>query len=164
MAVQGAARDARGFLVIDDGLAVLNDGDPSPGQRDIEALPFSWLAGQLRRSRQETIHAAHVVAGRFFDGVGLDLNFVSAAQVDAAVGGRATVKFDMQLEIFELGIVDQFRTVPGTDQVAVFNLPHRRTSSGHLPPRQVFAIKQGHRLAPFRRAFWLECGRFHAGP
>src|SRR6266481_822848 len=45
VAVQGAARDAWNFFVIDDRLAILNDGDPTPDQRDIEALPFSRLAG-----------------------------------------------------------------------------------------------------------------------
>src|SRR2546430_10607283 len=54
----GAARDAWDFFVIDDGLAILNDGDPTPDQPDIEALPFPRLAGQFRQSRQETEYAA----------------------------------------------------------------------------------------------------------
>ena len=49
MAIQRATGDARDLFVIDDRLAVLNDGDPSPDQRDIEALPFSRPAGQFRR-------------------------------------------------------------------------------------------------------------------
>ena len=44
-AIQRATRDARDFLVIDDGLAVLNDSDPSPYQRDIEAQPFPGWRG-----------------------------------------------------------------------------------------------------------------------
>src|SRR5437870_3734972 len=50
VAVQGTTRNAWDLLFIDDGLAVLDDGDPSPDQRDIEALPFSRLAGKFRRS------------------------------------------------------------------------------------------------------------------
>jgi hypothetical protein len=44
VAVQGATRDARDLLIVDDGLAVLNDGDPPSQKRDVEALPFSRLA------------------------------------------------------------------------------------------------------------------------
>ena len=114
VAVQGATRDARDFLVVDDRLAVLNDSDPSSDQRDIKALPFSRLAGQFRRSSQETVYAAHMVTRWFLDGVGFDLDFVSAAQIDATVGISGAVEFDMQFKIFEFGIVDQFRTVSRT--------------------------------------------------
>src|SRR6266446_5452040 len=101
--------------VINDGLAVLNHGDPSPDECDVKALPFSRLAGQFRRSRQETVYATHVVTGRFLDGVGFDLNFIPAAHIDATVGILITLEFHMQFEIFELGIVDQFGSVPRTD-------------------------------------------------
>src|SRR6266446_628963 len=154
--VQRAPRDTGNFLVVDDGLAILNDGDPTPDQCDIEGLPFSWLAGQFRRSRQETVNAAHVVAGWFLNGIGFNLDFVPAPQVDAAVGIRGAVEFNMQFEILKFGIIDQFRAVSGTDQVTVFNLPHGRTWSRHLPSCQIFAIEQWNRPAPFRGTASLE--------
>src|SRR6266446_7761229 len=95
MAVERATRDTGNFLVVDDGLAVLDHGDPSTEESDIEALPFSRLAGQFRRSSQETVYAAHVVAGRFLDGVCFYLDFVPATQIDATVGGGAAVELHM---------------------------------------------------------------------
>src|SRR5258708_37116102 len=62
----------------------------------------------------------------------------------------AAVELHVQLEVFKFGIIDQFRTVSRADQVTVFNLPHRRTWSGHFPSCQIFAIEQRNRLAPFR--------------
>src|SRR5258706_13303171 len=99
VAVQGAARDAWDFFVIDDGLAILNDGDPTPDQRDIEGLPFSRLAGHFRRGRQETVYAAHVVTRWFLDAVGFELDLVPDAQINASIGICPTIEFDMQLEI-----------------------------------------------------------------
>jgi len=39
--VKSATRDTRDFLIINDGLTILDHGDPSPKQRNIETLPFS---------------------------------------------------------------------------------------------------------------------------
>src|SRR5262249_3957917 len=114
------------------------------------ALPFSGLAGQLRGSRQETVYAAHVVTRWFLDGVGFNLNFVPAAQIDTAVGIRGAVEFNMQFEVFELGVVDQLRAVPGTYQVAALDRPLGCTGSFHPPSRQIFPIEQLSWLTPLR--------------
>src|SRR5713101_5932176 len=150
VAVERATRDTGNFLVVDDGLAVLNHGDPSTEESDIETLPFYRFAGLLRRRGKETVYAAHVVARRLLDGVCFYLNFVPASQINAAVGGGAAVELHMQLEVFKFGIIDQFRPVSRTYQVTVFDFPHRRTWSGHLPSCQIFAIEQRNRLAPLR--------------
>src|SRR5260370_40612195 len=101
VAVERATCDTGNFLVVDDGLAVLNHGDPSTEESDIEALPFSRFAGLLRRRGQETIYAAHVMARRLLDGVCFHLDFVPASQINAAVGIRSTVEFNMQFEVAE---------------------------------------------------------------
>src|SRR5260370_5393574 len=150
VAIQCAARDAWYFFIFDDGPAVLNDGDPSPYQSDIEVLPFSGLAGQFWCWGQETVYSAHVVAGRFFDGISFDLDLVPAAQVYATVGIRVALEFHMQFEILELGIIDQLRAVPGTYQAGALDRPLGRTGSFHPPSRQIFSVEQLSRLAPLR--------------
>jgi hypothetical protein len=101
--------------------------DPSSDQRYVKALPFSGSAWHLRRSSQETADATHAVTGWFLDGVRFDMDFISAAQIDATIRVGRAVEFDMQFEIFEFGIIDQFRTIPRTYQMTVFDLPNRPT-------------------------------------
>ena len=86
MTVQRAAGYTRNFLVIDDGLAVLNNRNRASHQRDVEGLPNVGFARQFRRRRQESIYCAGVMAGRFLIGVGFNLHFVAAAQINSAVG------------------------------------------------------------------------------
>ncbi len=50
--IQRAAGDARNFLVIDDGLAILYYGDHASYQRDVEGLPLAGLARQFGRWRR----------------------------------------------------------------------------------------------------------------
>ena len=102
VAVKSATRNARDFLIIDDCLTILDNGDPSPDQRDVETLPFSWLARHFGRRCQETVYPASMMTGWFLDGVGFNLDFISTAQIDAAVGIGWTVELDVQLEILKL--------------------------------------------------------------
>src|SRR3974390_27681 len=67
VAVERAPGDPRNFLVVDDGLAVLHQCDPTATQRDVVGLPCSGLAWQFRRRCQEPVHPAHVMARRLFD-------------------------------------------------------------------------------------------------
>src|SRR5882762_298987 len=86
----------------------------------------------------------------FLDGVGFDLDFVSAAQIDATVGISGAVEFDMQFKIFEFGIVDQFRTVSRTYQVTAYDLPHGSICSVHPPSTHIFYVQRRRSLAdPF---------------
>src|SRR5579864_3113316 len=100
---------------MDDRLPILDDGDFSTQQRDVEALPFSRLARHLGRRRQKTVHSAHMMTRRFLDGVSLNLDFVATTQIDAAVGVGPTIEFDVQLEILELGVVDKFGAMSRAD-------------------------------------------------
>src|SRR5205807_5673035 len=55
VAIKCAASDAGNFLVINDGLAVLHHGDCSSYECDVEGLPLSGFARQLRRRRDESV-------------------------------------------------------------------------------------------------------------
>src|SRR5579864_281245 len=46
--IKRTAGDARNFLVVDYGLAILHDGHGAADQSDIESLPLAGLARQLR--------------------------------------------------------------------------------------------------------------------
>src|ERR1700726_2281020 len=100
----------------------------------------------------------------FLDGVGFDLNFVSAAQVDATVGISGAVEFDMQFKIFEFGIVDQFRTVSRTYQVTAIDLPHGSICSVHPPSTHIFSVEQLNRLPPLRPSFYFQLPPSHSHP
>src|SRR3989440_4966697 len=105
-----------------------------------------------------------MVARWFLDAVGFDLDFVSAAQIDATVGISGAVKFDMQFKIFESGIVDQFRTVSRPYHVTVFDLPHGSICSVHPPSTHIFSVEQLNRLPPLGDTFSLQSRRSPADP
>src|SRR5208282_6505091 len=56
--IQSPASDAGNFLLVDDGLAVLHNGDHPSNQSDVVALPFSGLSRLFRRGGQKTIDAS----------------------------------------------------------------------------------------------------------
>src|SRR5579859_1700266 len=85
MTVQRATSDPGNFPIVDDRPAILGQADHSPNQRDVEALPFPGLTRKFRRRSQETVDATDTLARRFVGGVGLDLHFIAAAQIDTAV-------------------------------------------------------------------------------
>src|SRR5260370_27093342 len=47
VAVEGATGDTGNLLIVDNGLAILKNGDHSPNHRYVEVLPFSRLPGQF---------------------------------------------------------------------------------------------------------------------
>src|SRR4051794_27581996 len=86
MAIEGAAGDTGDLLMVDDGLAILDDGDMATQQGDIEDLPFARSSGLLRNGSQKTINRSHVMARRLSKRIVLDLHLVTSAKIDAAVG------------------------------------------------------------------------------
>src|SRR5437867_1356356 len=153
VAVKSATSDTRNFLIINNRLAILDHCDHSSNQRNIETLPVSWLARQFGRRSQETVHSAGMMTGRFLDGVGFNLHLVAAAQIHATIGVRRTVELDMQLEIFELGIVDKLCAVSRAYQRSVFDSARARGIwIVHPPPREIFSIEQRDSLPPLRCA------------
>ena len=165
VAIERAAGDAGNFLIVDDGLTVPDEGHVSANQGDVVGLPLAGLAWKFRRWREEAVNAADAMAGRLINGVGFDLNFVAAAQVDAAVGIGIAVKFDMQLEILELGIVDQFGAFARRDQEAVFDFPDfGGFGVTHRPSGEIFSVEERDRLSPFWRAGPYPGGRSDPNP
>jgi hypothetical protein len=112
VAIEDPAGDPRNFLVVDGRPAVLYHGDAATDQRDVESLPFSGFARKLRRGGQEAVHTADVMAGWLVNRIGFHLDFVSATQINPAVGSGGTVEFHMQSEVAELRIVDELRPIP----------------------------------------------------
>src|SRR5271168_1230544 len=150
MAVDCPASDSRNLLVIDDRLAVQYDGDVSSYQGDVEGLPDIGCARLFGRWSEKAVYPARVMAGRFVLRFGLDLDFITAAQVDPAVGVLAAIEFHVQLEVLEFEVVDEFRAIARADQVSVANGPVGRPGFVLLPAGQVFSIEKLNRLAPLR--------------
>src|ERR1700733_1134324 len=98
-----------------------------------------------------------MMAWRFRFRLRFDLHFITTPQIDTAVCILAAIEFDVQLEILELRIADQLRTVSGADQASILNRPLRRTRLAHLPTGQVFSVEELNGLSPFRRATSFKC-------
>ena len=92
--------------------------------------------------RQETIHTAEASLRRLGVRIVLDLHFVTAAQIDAAVRTRRHVELDVQLEILEFPIGQQFRAVTQAHQVGILDAP-RDCSLGitQVPAGEVVAVE-----------------------
>ena len=123
--VKSAAGYARNFLVINDGLAVLNDGDHSPYQGDVESLPLSDFPRQLRRGRNKSVYPAGMVAGRFLIGIGFNLDFVASAQINATVRFFVALELNVQLEVLKFRVADKLWSAPRSNESALFDLPVR---------------------------------------
>src|SRR4029077_19270373 len=84
--IESAAGDAGDFLVVDDGLAVQDYRDHPADEGDVVRLPFAGLARRLRRRSEKTVDSAHALTRGIAGGIGFDLDFVTAAQIHAAIG------------------------------------------------------------------------------
>src|SRR5258708_19765122 len=106
-----------------------------------------------------------MMTGRFLNRIVFDLHFVTAPQIDAAVGVGSAVELDGQLEILEPLLADDLRTMSRADQRPVFHFPRRRRIRvAHLPSSQILPIEQRNRLSPLSRAFSLENRSPSCGP
>jgi hypothetical protein len=101
-AIKSAARDAGNFLMINNGLAILNQSYRSSYQSDIERLPLSGFAWQFGGRSNKSVDCASVMIGRFLIRIGFDLHFISASEIDTAVGLFSAVKLDVKLEVPKL--------------------------------------------------------------
>src|SRR5579862_8807817 len=104
------------------------------------------------------------MAGRLPLRFNFDLRLITTTQIHSAVRILAAVEFDMQFEILELLVVDEFRPIAGTDQSSVLHRPVRRPGLALLPARQILAIEELYGFAPFRRAGALQQRRFDGSP
>ena len=123
MTIECSASDSGDFLVVNDRLAILHNCDVSADQSYVIRLPGIGFARQLRRGREEPIHPTGVVARRFLDRVSFNLHFITAAEVNAAIGVVTDVELEMQFEIFKFGITDELWSVAGTDERSILDLP-----------------------------------------
>ena len=72
---------------------------------------------------------------------GLNLHFIAATQIHAAVGIFPAVEFDVQLEVQDFDIADKLGAIAGADQIPVLNGPVGRTRPVHLPAGQILPIE-----------------------
>src|SRR5690348_5873672 len=84
VAIERAAGDAGDLDVVVVLGSVAHYGEAAPHQRDVERLPFAGAERDIGRGRDEAVERAHFVRG-IFSTLGADLDFIAAAQVDAAV-------------------------------------------------------------------------------
>src|SRR5260370_41744615 len=71
----------------------------------------------------------------------------------------------MQLEVFELRIGNEVRTLSGTQELSVFDLPGSRCiRMARPPPAKVLAIEQRRRFSPRRSDPYLQVRRPLARP
>src|SRR5262245_45964711 len=92
VAVQGAAGDSGDGLPLDDWFAVENDGNLASNQGDVHGLPLVCRFRAIQARGEEAIDAANAVAVGFLPKIVLDLHFVSATQVNAAVAAFGIAK------------------------------------------------------------------------
>ncbi len=165
VAVESASRDSGDRLVIDDGLTILHNRNGASHEGDIEALPFSGLARQLRRRGKESIHPARMVTGWFLHGVGFYLHFIAAPQIQATIGLGATVELQMYFEILKRGSGNDLCPLSVANQRAAFNLPIACPPWITKPPAgEILALEQIDGLALFRGDFPLQGGGSMADP
>src|SRR5215475_5520642 len=91
VAVKSAPGNSRNFLVRDNRLAVLDDGDVSPEQRYVKRLPFVWPSWLLRIGREKTVHCAHAMTRGLVGRIIFHLHLVTTAQINTAIGVARTV-------------------------------------------------------------------------
>src|SRR6266566_5096506 len=102
VAVESPTSDSGNLLLRNNRLTILDNRHESADERDVECLPFVWTSRLLRIRRKKTVDCAHAMIWRFIKGIIFHLHFVSAAQINAAIGVARTVDFNVKLEIPEL--------------------------------------------------------------
>src|SRR6266540_1635240 len=170
-AVERASGDPRYLFFVNHCLVVERDGQLTSDQSDLVLLPLTGLFRRVHLRSKEPVQPAHAVTLRLLAVSVFDLRFIAAAQVNAAVAGQYAVdlrvgefEFEAELEVPELLFGDDVDTALAVGHRAVFDAPASfalfRTQ---LPSRQVFAVEELDRGAPFRIGFGFERGRSDAG-
>src|SRR5262249_28812760 len=114
---------------------------------------------------EKSVDAAHTQAVYGLPGVVLNLHFVPASQVDAAVALLDDVEFKMQFEVGELLLGDQIDAGHVVGQPASGRAPAVSPFvAAQLPAGEVFAIEKADRLTPLRRLLTRQVGRAPAYP
>ena len=127
MTVQGATGDAVEFP--DYRLMTrpfLRHGHMASEQSNIKRLPFAGTAWLFRLGCKEPINGTHVMARRLGKGVIFHLHFISASEINSAVGIGRTIHLDVEFEIFKCLGCDQIGSGRMVDQASVTSPPNYR--------------------------------------
>src|SRR3954471_21518520 len=123
IAVERATGDSGHLLVCDHLSAVGDDGHHSSDEGDVVRLPLTGRPRRDHARRQESVNGAEPVVPRRIAVVVLDLNFVAAAQIDAAVALLGVTELDVELEVAEGAVGDEIAARSGAAQHAVDDAP-----------------------------------------
>src|SRR5262245_7237199 len=162
-AVERASGDSRYLFFVDQCLAIEDDSQLASDQCDFVLLPLARFLRRVHLRNQEAIDRAHASDLCRFAEVIEDLSLVAAAQVNAAVALFDELEFHRQLEILEFLLRDDVDAALTVGHRPVFDAPASfaflRTQ---LPSRQVLAVEELDRRAPFRIRFRFERRRADA--
>ena len=155
--VERAARNALNLFAADSGDAIANHCHGPPDQGDIEHVIVT-LPGSVFFGSQPAIDRAHQAIRRSLRTFApFNLDFVAAAQIEAAVGVVRTTDFEVNLKVSELAGGHQIRAMVLVDQQAVFHNPLTLARVAHrFPAREVLAIEERFRRCPGLRCRALE--------
>lgn len=97
--INGAARNARNFLVANNCFTICHQSDPSSYERNVILLPFTRFLGYHFSWSNKTVYATEVTTLRFHTLTVHDLNFVSSPQINSTITSLGITKFNMQFKI-----------------------------------------------------------------
>ena len=157
VAIEGSAGGSGNFDVVVVHFAVAEDGDVATDEGDVEGGPLAEVEGGGGGWGVVAVDGTHFMVGEF-TAFGADLNFVAAAEVDAAVAVVGAVDFDVEFEVLELfgrfdvgGGGSAFAIDHGivVDEFAVAGDPFVVGDVGDgLPAGKVFAVEDGTWFGP----------------
>src|SRR5262249_14194766 len=146
-------------------LAIEDEGQLAADQGDLVFLPFAGLLRRVHLGNDEAINRPHSRNLSRFAEVIEDLRLVATAQGDATVALVDELEFQREFKVLELLVGDYVDAALVVRHRAIFDAPAPfalfRTK---LPARQVFAIEELDRRAPFRIRFRFERGGSDTGP
>src|SRR5215510_15550117 len=93
-AVERASGDPRYLFLVNHCLAVERDGPLASDQSDLVLLPLAGLLRRVHLRSEESVQPAHAVTLRLLAVIVLDLRFIAAAQVNAAVALFDDLEFE----------------------------------------------------------------------
>src|SRR5579871_5683661 len=153
-------------FVIDDFVVVEDDGDVAADEPDVVALPLADLLAGVHGGQDAAVECAIAVGIGGLTEIVKDLDFVAAAQADAAVGVLAQFAFDVNFEVPELLVGDQVVGARCIGERAVFDRPPEGLAWDHgVPAREILAVEEGDGLAflPGAVVVFVDLGCAHSG-
>jgi hypothetical protein len=142
VAVERSPRDAGNHLAVDRLFTIEDDGNPPADKRDLHRLPFTRRLRGIGDGVDESINTADAVAVGLLAGAVLDLHFITAAEVEAAVAAFRESELGEELEVIERLFGDEVGARVDVRQQSVLNLPAVLCADvSRLPTGEVVAVK-----------------------